>query len=154
MKYFAMYQIGDGEVISMPSTNSTNSLFTRPGCTCIELDIDTYNELRKTKNGAYVENGVLIKKPQRPSRYYNWDMPSKQWILDEQMQFECESFTVREKRDLLLKELDEIVANPLRWAGFTSEIQAKLIQYRLDLLNVPQQTGFPLNVVFPEKPEV
>lgn len=61
---------------------------------------------------------------------------------------------VRRVRNLRLEqEVDPIVSNPLRWAEMTSEEQTTWSQYRTDLLNVPQQSGFPHNVTFPTKPE-
>ena len=61
---------------------------------------------------------------------------------------------VRHVRNLRLEqEVDPIVSNPLRWAEMTSEEQNTWSQYRTDLLNVPQQSGFPHDVTFPTKPE-
>jgi len=59
---------------------------------------------------------------------------------------------VREERDQLLLEVDAYVSNPLRWASFTSEKQAEWATYRQALLDVPQQSGFPANIVWPVKP--
>ena len=59
----------------------------------------------------------------------------------------------RDKRDTLLQtEVDPLVTNPLRWAELTTEQQNAWTQYRTDLLNVPQQSGFPHSVTFPTKP--
>ncbi len=61
---------------------------------------------------------------------------------------------VRMMRDHLLKsEVDSIVSNPLRWADMASEKQTEWSQYRTDLLNVPQQSGFPNTISWPTKPE-
>ena len=60
---------------------------------------------------------------------------------------------VREWRDHLLQsEVDPIVSNSLRWADMSEDKQAEWAQYRTDLLNVPQQSGFPNSVTFPTKP--
>ena len=60
---------------------------------------------------------------------------------------------LRSQRDQkLVEELDPIVTNPLRWAELTSDKQTEWTQYRTNLLNVPQQSGFPTNVTWPEKP--
>ena len=53
----------------------------------------------------------------------------------------------------LRSEVDSIVSNPLRWADMTSEKQTEWSQYRTDLLNVPQQSGFPNTISWPTKPE-
>ena len=61
---------------------------------------------------------------------------------------------VRMERDNILSTVvDPIVSNPLRWADMTSEQQNAWAQYRTDLLNVPQQNGFPYDIVWPIKPE-
>lgn len=54
----------------------------------------------------------------------------------------------REKRNLLLSESD--------WTQVTDAPvdQAVWAVYRQALRDIPQQDGFPLNVVWPEKPEV
>jgi len=58
----------------------------------------------------------------------------------------------RAKRDGLLRELDSIVSNPLRWNAFTEAEQQALALYRQALLDVPQQEGFPTDVVWPTDP--
>jgi len=61
---------------------------------------------------------------------------------------------VRFQRDSTLKyEVDPIVTNPLRWAELTTEKQNEWATYRTDLLNVPQQEGFPNTITWPTKPE-
>ena len=57
------------------------------------------------------------------------------------------------RNDLLESEVDPVVSNPLRWADMTSDKQAEWAQYRTDLLNVPQQSGFPNSISWPTKPE-
>jgi hypothetical protein len=59
---------------------------------------------------------------------------------------------VREKRDDLLLEVDAIAGNALRWTELTSPTQALWSTYRLELLDVPQQAGFPNTVTWPTKP--
>ena len=60
---------------------------------------------------------------------------------------------VRSDRDYkLLTEVDPLVTNPLRWAELASDKQTEWSQYRTDLLNVPQQSGFPNTITWPTKP--
>lgn len=59
----------------------------------------------------------------------------------------------RARRDGLLTELDKVVSNPLRYDTLTVEQKNVLSTYRDDLLDVPQQEGFPDDVKFPKKPE-
>jgi len=63
------------------------------------------------------------------------------------------SLNLRGQRDQkLAEEVDPIVTNPLRWAELTEAKQAEWTQYRTDLLNLPEQAGFPNTVTWPNKP--
>ena len=59
---------------------------------------------------------------------------------------------LREKRGELLIEVDAIAGNALRWAALSAEQQNAWAVYRQALLDVPQQAGFPNDVVWPVKP--
>jgi hypothetical protein len=59
---------------------------------------------------------------------------------------------VREKRDDLLLEVDAIAGNALRWTELAAPTQALWATYRSELLDVPQQAGFPNTVTWPTKP--
>ena len=59
---------------------------------------------------------------------------------------------LREERDGLLLEVDAIAGNALRWATLSAEQQDAWAVYRQALLDVPQQAGFPNDVVWPVKP--
>ena len=62
---------------------------------------------------------------------------------------------VRSQRDsILASEVDPIVSNPLRWADMTTDQQNTWSQYRTDLLNITDQSGFPHDVTWPTEPEV
>jgi len=69
-------------------------------------------------------------------------------------EIEGRSQLARAGRDNLLKaEVDPVVSNPLLWAELTADKQAEWAQYRTDLLNVPDQSGFPIDITWPTKPE-
>jgi hypothetical protein len=57
-----------------------------------------------------------------------------------------------QRDDKLVQEVDPIVTNPLRWAELTDAKQAEWTQYRTDLLNLPDQSGFPNSITWPTKP--
>jgi len=64
-----------------------------------------------------------------------------------------EAENVRSLRDYKLsEEVDPLVLNSLRWSDLTDEQRTAWSQYRTDLLNVPQQDGFPHNVIWPTRP--
>lgn len=60
---------------------------------------------------------------------------------------------IRDQRDLkLTNEVDPVVSNPLRWADLSAQEQADVSAYRLALLDVPSQSGFPHTVSWPTPP--
>jgi len=59
----------------------------------------------------------------------------------------------RLRRNQLLSALDQIVTNPLRWAELTADQQQDYARYRRELLDVPQQAGFPNDIIWPTPPE-
>jgi len=74
-------------------------------------------------------------------------VPPTQAELDAELSEE-----LRSERGFLLSELDAFVGNPLRWGSLSAEQQDALAVYRQALLDVPQQAGFPNDVVWPVKP--
>lgn len=49
----------------------------------------------------------------------------------------------RGERDRLLRKLDALVSNPLRYSALSEEVKLELVTYRQALLDYPQQDGFP-----------
>ena len=61
---------------------------------------------------------------------------------------------IRNERDFkLLSEVDPVVSNPLRWADMTTDKQTEWADYRISLLSLTDQPGFPHSVTWPTKPE-
>lgn len=58
----------------------------------------------------------------------------------------------RNYRGHLLQQLDTVVTNPLRWAGYSDELKTAVAKYRQDLLDITDQEGFPATIVWPESP--
>lgn len=63
------------------------------------------------------------------------------------------AFWARQVRDGLLLQIDAIAGNPLRWAALSADQQTAWGVCRTQLLDVPQQPGFPNQIVWPVKPE-
>jgi len=58
--------------------------------------------------------------------------------------------SVRAERDRRLEaDVDPIVSNPLRWSAMSEQEQADMSAFRMALLDVPQQAGFPNTVSWP-----
>lgn len=65
----------------------------------------------------------------------------------------AKTIEVRAERDAkLAKEVDPIAGNTLRWAALSAAKQTEWATYRQALLDVPQQSGFPMSVAWPTKP--
>jgi hypothetical protein len=97
----------------------------------------------------FIDNGTAIQKPPNPStklQHYQFDFVTKRYKLD----VKFTSLLVRQHRNDLLQIIDRV--NPVWYASLTSEQQTKLQAYRLALLAVPQQTGFPSQIEWPPKP--
>jgi hypothetical protein len=59
-----------------------------------------------------------------------------------------------ERRSLLSAWVDPVVSNPLMWGDLSPEQQNKIATYRRTLLDMPNQEGWPWNVVWPDPPEL
>lgn len=139
---------------SFIQTNVPNSIVEHQDECNIEVDEQTFKSLYENKYNQLIlkDDESIDILTEKPSQFHKWSIEQNQWIEDTNEKFEVSGLYVRDFRLGLLKELDLLVMNPLRFATFTDEQKAELEQYRQDLLDVPQQTGFPLDVVFPDKP--
>jgi hypothetical protein len=57
----------------------------------------------------------------------------------------------RQERDELLRKVVDAM-NPMRWEALSAAEQQAYRDYRQALLDVPQQEGFPHNIVWPTEP--
>lgn len=79
----------------------------------------------------------------------HWQTLNDEYIANQP----AEEQTARFHRDVMLRsDVDPIVSNPLRWDALTTEKQSEWLQYRTDLLDVPEQSGFPSDIQWPTKP--
>lgn len=56
------------------------------------------------------------------------------------------------RNDCLTNFVDPLVTNQIRWNELTDAKKAEWITYRQDLLDLPQQAGFPDTVTWPIPP--
>jgi hypothetical protein len=68
--------------------------------------------------------------------------------------YEDKAKLIRVERDLYLEEIDNFTKNPLRWDEIVEADKNELKLYRLDLLDVPQQSDFPETIEWPVKPTI
>ena len=95
----------------------------------------------------YVVDGELVDMPPQPSEDYVFDYQNKAWVFD--------SFSASQKayalRNQLLNDGPDRIS-PMWWSSMTIEQQQAWSQYRQDLLDVPNQSGFPADIVWPVLP--
>ena len=138
-----MEQVTITEVRNAQSLNSENTMF------YVEINHPTYGWIPYTLNpndtDMTIDNSVLL---QLIGTDYEAYVEPTQAELDAEL-----AARIRLERDSKLAlEVDPIVSNSLRWNELSEAKQTEWSQYRTDLLNVPQQSGFPNTVVFPTKP--
>lgn len=63
-----------------------------------------------------------------------------------------EARQIRSVRNNKLREIDQIVTNPLRWQSLSDKERDDIAAYRQSLLDVPQQDAFPNNVEWATPP--
>lgn len=97
-------------------------------------------------NDYYIENNQPVAKGPAPSNNYIFDYTTKSWQLD------INSLTqlIKTNRNQLLSAVDRV--NPVWYSSLTPEQQNELVVYRQQLLDVPEQSGFPTQVEWPAKP--
>ena len=131
------------EVRNAQSLNSENTMFD------VEINHPIFNWIPYTLNpndtDMSVDNSQLLELI--GSDYAAYVAPT-QAELDAEL-----AANLRAQRDSKLAlEVDPIVSNPLRWNELTEAKQTEWAQYRTDLLDLPEQSGFPNTVTFPTKP--
>jgi hypothetical protein len=88
----------------------------------------------------------VIEKGSKPSNNHDWNITTKTWELNN----DKITTSIRSERNGLLSDIDRV--NPVWFSSLTTEQQQELQAYRVALLNVPQQSGFPNSVTWPTKP--
>lgn len=77
---------------------------------------------------------------------YEYSADLQVWVVDHDQA----AVVVRDQRNQLLAAIDRI--NPVWYNSLTASQQSELAEYRLALLAVPQQVGFPGLTNWPAKP--
>ena len=123
------------------------------------VDTDSLNSNTRNKsyingsydgNNYYIDSNLPVAKPANPSTNilkYDFDYTSKAFVLNNTVSNQ----KARNKRNELLNTIDKI--NPIWYSTLTEQQKNDLIAYRQALLNVPQQQGFPITIMWPTKPE-
>ena len=86
---------------------------------------------------------IPVSDPQQVELGSKWNGSS--WVVTEEL--------LRRKRDeALVENVDPVAGNVLRWSAMTELQKESLSNYRQELLDLPQQNGFPENIVWPQFP--
>lgn len=135
--FYIQYDVQTGKIFVSGITDEA-AIAGRSGFMVVDRIID---------NTQYkVENGQIVAIPPKPGIYYYYDYTTSQWVYDEQENADA----VINQRNYLLYQSDwtQIPNNPL-----TPEVQQEWAVYRQALRDIPQQPGFPANVVWPTPPQ-
>ena len=92
----------------------------------------------------YLDQGVVVKQPEQPSTLHMFDFQTKTWIYS--------SSAIKGRRASLLEQSDwtDTLSSKTR-LGDTVYSQWQV--YRQALRDIPQQSGYPQNVVWPTPPQ-
>lgn len=135
--FYVQYDQQTGQIYGSGST-SIQSVDGVPGYLIVDELVD--NTLFK------VENKELVALPPKPGVYYYYNYTTDQWVYDEQVNA---NIVINQRNDLLYaSDWTQIPNNPL-----TPEQQEQWAIYRQALRDVPNQPGFPSNVIWPTPPQ-
>lgn len=133
---YTIYLTSTGQILKTVDTDNIESQI-QSGESYVEGSIDS--------SVYYIENGQGVEIPAQTSPYAVFDFTTKQWVLVENLA----SADVLLKRQRLLYSSDwtQIPNNPL-----TTTQQQAWATYRQELRDIPSQSGYPYNVVWPVAP--
>jgi hypothetical protein len=139
---FTVYDPTSGKIISNFFTNDPS---------LIQLNVGSSSYIQGKYNGSeyYIQDGQPVAIPADPSSgvlSYQFDYNTKSWALN----IPTTEQNVRLQRNGRLLDVDNVSA--LRLSLLTDAQKQELIDYRQALLDVPQQSGFPTDVSWPNKP--
>ena len=110
------------------------------------------NVLELPENQKWVDHHTFVAAP-RNDGHVDWELKENgEWDTKE-VPFSDEELAARARgrRDKYLKnEVDTM--NPIRLLTMTQGKRDEWMKYRQDLLDLPQQPGFPHDIVWPQKP--
>jgi hypothetical protein len=133
---YTIYLNDTGEILRTVQTDNIDSQI-QSGESYVEGSIDS--------SVYYIEDKVAVEIPPKTSPYAVFNFTTKQWVLVENLAIAY----VLPKRQKLLYSSDwtQIPNGPL-----TQQQQEAWAVYRQELRDIPQQSGYPFNVVFPTPP--
>lgn len=133
---YTIYSQSTGQILKVVQTN--------------EIDLQLQNDEAYVKglvddSSYYIQNEEPVQIPPSPNQYATFDFATKQWVLN-QNQAIADVISKRQKL-LYASDWTQIPNNPL-----TTEQQASWATYRQELRDIPSQSGYPLDVIWPTPP--
>ena len=148
IRRYTAYNSETGEIVSSFSGDETNAQANTPeGCILVD---GQYSHMQ-----GYFSNGVLVDytpdqiaaKRERPSYPAIWDNAAMHWV-DKRPIIEVEK-DVRTKRAALLSDSDWTA---LADVPLSQQQRLDWAAYRQALRNVTNQSGFPIDIIWPVSP--
>jgi hypothetical protein len=133
---YTIYSQATGQILRVVQTNDIDSQI-QTGEAYIDGSVDD--------SAYYIEDGAPVEIPPKPDHYAVFDYTTKQWVDNANLAIA----DVSQKRQKLLYASDwtQIPNNPL-----TTAQQEAWANYRQELRDIPSQSGYPYNVVWPVAP--
>jgi hypothetical protein len=97
----------------------------------------------------YVEEGVLVQKPSKPADYFQFNYETKSWVDGRSQEFITAMVIGERNLKLANSDWTDTVSAPSRLG---LELYGEWQAYRQALRDVPEQPGFPNEVVWPTPP--
>lgn len=100
------------------------------------------------KTQYHGKNG-LTDYPAKPGESYRFNFASESWEFDATIATQL----ALTKRDQLLQAGPDRV-NPMWWSSMSTADQTAVAEYRQALLDITNQTGYPINIEWPPVPSI
>jgi hypothetical protein len=133
---YTIYVTATGEILRTVQTDDIN-LQIQTGESYVEGSIDS--------SVYYIANSAAVAIPTKPDQYSLFDFTTKQWVQQENLAIA--DVLPKRQRALYSSDWTQIPNNPL-----TAEQQAAWATYRQQLRDIPTQSGYPFNVIWPTPP--
>jgi hypothetical protein len=133
---YTIYTISTGQIVGVVQSSNIEIQL---------IDGQAYLDGAYNDTQFYVENGLPIEIPEQPNNFSVFDYTTKSWVADPSLAIAYDS---QKRLDLLyLSDWTQIPNNPL-----TTAQQEAWATYRQELRDIPEQSGYPFNVVWPVAP--
>lgn len=140
MTAFTIYKL-NGQIIKTGSCAEADLVF--------NVGDGLYLETASDPSSQYIKNGKLLDMPPRPIGEFIFNYDTEQWIFDN----ESAITKAKYQRDQLLQNGPDRV-NPMWWASMSTADQMAVTEYRQALLDITQQPGYPMEITWPDLPDV